>query len=312
MLSELRYHLTPQRVLIAAATLILAALVIPWLPPYSGLSDSLANRHLEARGRAPQQVQQRSAAERRAAEEEARRTAEAEQAAQKRRDEEEAQRRRQRDHGLQVAEFRRIAEAHLPPIRTMLQNVSGTVQAIQQSASKPDFYRGNVITPEDTSSRRPCGDPASASDWIDRNTRRDRNIYGCAVYLSTNQDERGPPRTVTVALLQRIDRDEAARIFPVQTLIAYVWIGLYRERLRLGQDVPPLPEMTAGDRLNPALFGNTLSAGFATRMIDTATTEEKLSLRNNVYPDLKRMSELAPRIIVACRALQRTDCLEVD
>lgn len=309
---QLPHHLTAGRIAAAAAALCAVLLLAPWLPPNDEIPAWMTQRHLEARGRSP--AQERAALEQQRRE--AAQRAEQDRQAAQRREQEAQARQKEREHGIHAEAFRRLGEGHLQPIREMLANVQSAQQAIRRSASRADFYRGNVITPEETSSRRPCGDPSSDEDFLSfnpmrqREERRERNIYACAVYLATANDAPPEPMAVTVALLQRINQPELARAYPLHTLAAFAWISEWRTRLRRGEAVPRLPEMTEGESLNPALFPF-LSPGFARRLYATATTEERTALARVVYPDLKRMSEAASGALAACRALQRTNCLDV-
>lgn len=334
----------------ALAALLLLPFLPPYS---THVAERLHLRHLEAMGRDPATLAARAAAERRAAEEQERqRQAEARAAAEARaRDERErqeqerreAQRREQaareererqtqaereaarlraledgrraaeRDHAEALDAFRRIARPRQEPFQPLLQNVTAAARELGRRAADPAFYRGNIITPEDTATRRACGDPANTGDFLwGRDDRRTRNLYACAVFLSTRPTAaQGADRrelVLVTALLQRVNFTDAAGFYPLHTLVAFAWIDQIAGALRRGETPPRLPPLTAGEEFNTALFPD-LSQGFARRLLDGASDAEKLALSRNVYPDLEALAQLAARMAGACRTLARLDCL---
>ncbi|TCZ51903.1 hypothetical protein [Roseicella aquatilis] len=342
-------HLLGLSAALVAALLLLPFLP----PYSSQVGDRLHLRHLEAMGRDPATLAAREAAARRAAEEqerqrqaEARAAAEARQRQERERQEaerREAQRREQaareaaerqaqadrdaarlhaqedarsvaeREHAAALDAFRRIARPRQEPFQPLLQNVTGAARELARRAADPAFYRGNIITPEDTATRRACGDPASTGDFLwNRDERRTRNIYACAVFLSsrpgTAQGAERRELVIVTALLQRVNFSDAAGFYPLHTLVAFTWIDQMAGALRRGETPPRLPPLMAGEEFNTALFPD-LAQGFARRMLDGATAEEKLALARNVYPDLEALAQLAARMAAACRTLARDTCL---
>ncbi len=279
--------------------LFLAGVIAVWVGDYAPLRTAMTQRFQESQGGAAWQVRERETAARRAAEEAA-----------KQRAQEDDQERKTRQHGQLVAEYRRIVQAHQKPIGQMLGNIGGVLRELARVANDPSFYRNGYLSPEETSSRRGCGDPAGAMDLMHRNAKRDRNIFACAVFLALNsQGGSSVERNVTMALLQRVTYGDETGHYPFQTVVAYVWISALNRKIDQAEDLPPIPDLTVGDDLNPQLFGGVISPGFARRLIETATVEEKLSLRTNVYQDLRRLSELGAQIVQGCRVTQRNPCL---
>lgn len=334
----LRPHLTPRRVLAATAVLIGALLLLPWTPTYAPLREAMTQRHLEARGRTPAQMQAREAARRQAAEEEARRRAaeerqraeqqrQAEQrraqetaAAAQRQAQQDELRRQERELALLVAEFNRTADRLREDVN-LYQVINLLADSMEnlahRSRTEPDFYRVHRITPEATVSGSACDDPIPASwDAHERHLQHHRNIIACAVYAATRPVNASPAmhqRVAAMALLHRIfyRPNEAVRTYTLAAILVYEWVGLYRSQLRQAEFAPTtLPPLTVGDSLNPVLFERMLNLSFSRRLIDTAITEEKLTLRDRIYPELRRLHDMAARILPACRALRRTNCLE--
>ncbi|MDN3568724.1 hypothetical protein ACFQY5_35915 [Paeniroseomonas aquatica] len=310
MFQELRYHLTPKRMLTATAVLAGLTLLIPWMPTYAPIREAMTRHHLEAMGRAPAQVQARSAAQRRAAEEAAqRRMAEEREQAQQRTLQATA-----REHAQLVSSFNALANSNLVAFNQTVNPAGELMLRLKEFAQNASYYRTTGITPEETATRRPCSDPATTSDLLNRDQRRRRNIIACAVYMVNSFGVSSDPihdRLLNVALLYRMDQPTTAQTFPLPVLVSYAWIGSnFRSNLYRARDVPALPPLLQGDQLNPRLLEGFLAPGFAQRLFETATIEEKLAFTRTAYPDLVKMSELAQRILPLCRARQLSDCLE--
>lgn len=354
MLTELRDHLTPRRLLLLYLLLIVVALVVPWFPTYAPIRDAMTLRHLEAQGRSPAQMREREAAARREAEELARqreaeqRQREAEQryreaeqrqqeAATRRAAEEQARRQQEADRlraqQEREAEQRRLQEAAERDLAFQYTRLAqqlrqdggdlwdnvyplepGALNAARhlQSILNERYYRTEGLTPEETATRRVCGDPASVADQLNRTQRRDHNIKACAVYVATTSDVRIEEKVAVTLLDFRLTSgaDLREKLASMDHLVAYIWLYQWRSQLRRAQDITALPELTEGDSLNPRLFSDALSPGFARRMIETGTTGERLRLSREVYPALVRLADLSRQVLAACRAARRSSCFQ--
>ena len=209
-----------------------------------------------------------------------------------------------------LVQYRLIAASHYASVTQMLRNTSAAIQATASVANRPTFYQSSGLSPEETSTHDACNDPAGVSDLLDRTARRDRNIFACAVYLSMNaEDSRPTERNVTMALLQRVAYANQEGYYPFPVIVAYIWLSSLADKIEQTADVPPMPELTKGEDMNPAIFDGRISPGFALRLIQTATIDEKLSLRSNIWPDLCWLHDLAAQIVTSCRTLHKSPCV---
>lgn len=309
ILADLRTVLTPRQRRLAVLVLIIVALLLPWMPTYTPVRDATILRYLEAKGRSPAQLREREAAERRAASD---RAEAAEREAARRQAEEEKRRNRETWAALATT-FRTV---DLPPLWEKASKQTyvlfGGLEVLAKFAARPEIYQDYHITPEEAATARPCADPASTTDLLNRQDRRYRNVVACAIYLSSRRNALLKETSAVGALFWWIkglvDR-EADKKSWLSNVVAFVWLQLWKEQLRTRQDLTPLPELVAGDVLNPQLLGFVMAPGFAQWFYTLAEPQDRLRLSQEVYPGLTSVFTKTQALLAACRAAEQTDCL---
>ena len=293
-----------RRIILAGLALaVIAAVILPFASDYRQLGERMSQRYAE-------KVSQASAAQRAQAEANAQAVEQGRRAAQQRMQEEDERQRLANGFDAKKAEFLAILHRRRPPVVVMVANLNSALQTLAEAASKPGFYTPAGLRPEETSSRLACNDPSTTMEMWNREARRDRNIFACGVYLALHRREIGEPAPhVTMALLQRIGDETEYGHYPFHTIVVYVWLQHLTQSVNQAQPPGAFPELNAGESYNPALLRGMLSPGFARRLIDGATTEEKLELSSRVYADLRRMAELGRELAETCRAMNRIPCL---
>lgn len=291
----------------AAVSLGVLLLVIAaaFLGPAGVLQSKMTQRFLEAEGRTPEQLAARAAEQRQATE-----------ARQREQAQEGTRARQERELTALAAEYVQILLRHQDAVLQYTEPADRIVQRLSELARQPSFYRG--LTPEEVASRQACDDPDIRRETF-RPGEETRRVNGwlCTVHLSLNYPAQGHSADLAkreaithLALAERTFRETPKRQeYPFPVIVAHVWMTQLAAYMRRREVPPPLPPLMRGNELNPQLLGGTLAPGFVQLLIGSATVDEKVQLTSQTYPDLRRMAELAARIVPLCSALQRPLCL---
>lgn len=332
---------------------LLLVVAAAFLGPAGTLQSKMTQRFLEAEGRSPEQLAARAAEQRRAEQArleaerqaaEARRLEQAQREADARRAQEEAARRqeqaeiarRQQEERRQLEaryaallqEWYAIFDPHWAEISKMMANVEAAQPAlIEASRRVSPLALQNPNDPDNYTSERACENPTLPPSRFayeppgPSNSRYplvSRHIASCAYRLAVFRPDR--PTVMYLAMTALLRRTQSpgqasAEQFPVQSLIATIWIGIIQHPTARGEPSPIQPPRDASTRFGNTYYVNRelfrgIPALFVDRFFELMTEREKNDfIQFGFFNSIARLYEIAPQIVALCRSLQRTDCL---
>ena len=307
-------------------------------PSYRPIVAALQLRYQESQGRSPKQLEEQAQQRASAEQERARQAAEAAQREQELRRREEqriaaaqteqqqAEQRRQaaetqrrideQARGDEQQRYQRTLAAYRNRIASVPQYTTPLVReaeelerSLEAEAVTPRFYSTNKLAVEATASMRPC--TSGSSFWSGAR----ENMLACLVHFAINKrnaQENAKQRHIMHMTYERLTNPTNGReVFPFSIIILYSWMELYNralvtvDRSELPSAFPPLVK---GNSINRDIIQTTMESSFLNVLISTATEDEKVHLRDSVYPFLVTVHDEVNQLITSCRILSITPC----
>ena len=317
MRDALRYYLVNYPSLWIVPAVLLALIVLPFVENTDALRDSMALRWQESQGKTPAQIAARQESERQAAELRARQAqAEAAQRAEAQR-QEAARQRQAAEFARLLAEWRTLSE---PPLTKGKALAAGAKAAIDALVDKPELLEGLGITRADAANglnclpkEQPPMQGGYSPSFYSKAIRADRQMAACMFFFRANVlagIDFDVQATLMVGTFLRLVSTEFRSLFPLPALFAYTQAAQWQESLRRAKPlVPPIGPAVENGRVNPTLFILAMPPLFIGRLTDTAQNEERDTIERESYPAMRQLFESANRLLAACKAAGKTDCL---